>query len=133
GSRDLLKPLAPFVASGVPGVAGSTEAGSAQAAPTFAPVNSVAELDQILAQANKPVMLDFYADWCVSCIEMERFTFSDPSVAQRMSDFLLVQADVTANTEAHRQLLQRFKLFGPPGIIFFDQQGRQLEDRVIGF
>src|SRR5690606_37869917 len=83
GARDLFKPLAPFVAGGGSGASVSSQAGAVQAAPTFVPVNSVAELDQLLAQADKPVMLDFYADWCVSCIGMERFTFSDPAVAQR--------------------------------------------------
>ena len=79
-------------------------------------------------------MLDFYADWCVSCIEMERYTFSDPAVAQRMSQFLLLQADVTANTPEDRALLKRFNLFGPPGIVFFGDDGQlRPEDRVIGF
>ncbi|MBU4611617.1 thioredoxin family protein [Achromobacter sp. GG226] len=79
-------------------------------------------------------MLDFYADWCVSCKEMERFTFTDPGVAARMGQLVLVQADVTANNGDHRALLKRFRLFGPPGIIFFDAQGReQRHTRVIGF
>lgn len=79
-------------------------------------------------------MLDFYADWCVSCIEMEKFTFSDPAVAAKMNSMLLLQADVTANTPEHRALLKRFNLFGPPGIILFDAQGRELHDaRVVGF
>jgi thiol:disulfide interchange protein DsbD len=100
----------------------------------FTKVYSVAELDNLLANTNRPVMLDFYADWCVSCIEMEKFTFSDPQVAARMSDLLLVQADVTKNTPEDRALLKRFNLFGPPGIIFFDVDGRQLDEaRVIGF
>src|SRR5690606_9257803 len=102
--------------------------------PPFVRVRSVDELDAQLEQTSRPVMLDFYADWCVSCIEMERFTFSDPSVAQRMSQMLLLQVDVTANTAADRELLKRFKLFGPPGIMFFDASGQLLADeRVIGF
>jgi thiol:disulfide interchange protein DsbD len=72
------------------------------------------------AATGKPVMLDFYADWCVSCKEMERFTFADPKVAARMKQLLLLQADVTANSDADKALLKRFGLFGPPGIIFFD-------------
>ena len=128
GARDILRPLAPLTAP--------TQSASAVAAahPEFTRVTSVAELDNLLANTNRPVMLDFYADWCVSCIEMERFTFSDPSVAAQMSQLLLVQADVTKNSAADRELLKRFKLFGPPGIIFFDDQGKELNEvRVVGF
>ena len=79
-------------------------------------------------------MLDFYADWCVSCKEMEAFTFSDPRVRAKMDGMLLLQADVTAGSEADRALLRRFSLFGPPGIIFFDAQGREIKGlRVIGY
>ena len=79
-------------------------------------------------------MLDFYADWCVSCKEMEAQTFVDPAVHARMDKALLLRADVTANSEDDRALLKRFHLFGPPGLIFFDAQGRELESvRVVGF
>ena len=79
-------------------------------------------------------MLDFYADWCVACHQMEALTFSVPAVAQKMAQMTLVQVDVTPNTEAHRELLKRFRLFGPPGIIFFDAMGNEREDiRVVGF
>ncbi len=128
GARDVLRPLAPLTAS-------SQGSGAIAAAhPEFTQVTSVAELDNLLANTSRPVMLDFYADWCVSCIEMERFTFSDRSVAAQMSQLLLVQADVTKNTDEDRELLKRFKLFGPPGIIFFDDQGKELNEvRVVGF
>ncbi|NYT84673.1 protein-disulfide reductase DsbD [Pollutimonas harenae] len=134
GGRELLRPLAPFATVagvGSPVAANmSIDAVKAQ----FTQVGSVAELDNLLANTNRPVMLDFYADWCVSCIEMEKFTFSDPGVAAQMSQLLLVQADVTKNTDEDRALLKRFNLFGPPGIIFFDAQGRKLSDaRVVGF
>jgi len=130
GGRDALRPLAPFAAV-APGEAGRQ--GTA-GEPAFTRVRSLDELEHVLANAGKPVMLDFYADWCVSCIEMERFTFSDPAVARRMAGFALLRADVTANTDDDRALLKRFKLFGPPGIIFFDSQGREREDaRVVGF
>jgi thiol:disulfide interchange protein DsbD len=100
----------------------------------FRPVRTSAELDGLLKTADRPVMLDFYADWCVSCKEMERFTFSDPAVAQLMSRALLLKADVTANNADDRELLKRFQLFGPPGTIFFDPQGREIAGlRVIGF
>jgi thioredoxin:protein disulfide reductase len=97
-------------------------------------VASMAELEDKLRAAGKPVMLDFYADWCVSCKEMERFTFSDPKVRERLDGMLLLQADVTANSDADKALLKRFALFGPPGIIFFDAQGREIKGlRVIGY
>ena len=100
----------------------------------FVRVDSNAELDAKLASAGKPVMLDFYADWCVSCKEMEHFTFSDPRVKQEFEGMLLLQVDVTANTAEHKALLKRFSLFGPPGIIFFDAQGREVKGlRVIGY
>ena len=79
-------------------------------------------------------MLDFYADWCVSCKEMEKFTFTDPAVRARMSEFILLKADVTGNTDDDKALLARFGLFGPPGIIFFDTQGKEIQGvRVVGF
>ncbi len=100
----------------------------------FTRVRTLAELDAVVANADRPVMLDFYADWCVSCKEMERFTFSDPGVAAQLDRMLVVQADVTKNDDADRELLKRFRLFGPPGIIFFAPGGRELHDaRVIGF
>jgi thiol:disulfide interchange protein DsbD len=88
-------------------------------------------------QANsegKRVMLDFYADWCVSCKEMEAYTFADAKVKQALSNFVLLQADVTANSEADKALLEKFKLIGPPAILFFgtDQQEHP-EHRVIGY
>jgi thiol:disulfide interchange protein DsbD len=100
----------------------------------FVRVQSIAELDQKLQSPGKPVMLDFYADWCVSCKEMEALTFSDARVKPKMDGMLLLQADVTGNSEEHKALLKRFRLFGPPGIIFFDAQGREMPGlRVIGY
>jgi thiol:disulfide interchange protein DsbD len=79
-------------------------------------------------------MLDFYADWCVSCKEMEAYTFSDARVKQELDGMLLLQVDVTANSAEHKALLKRYSLFGPPGIIFFDAQGREVKGlRVIGY
>ena len=127
GGHDPLQPLRHWV--------GAADATSPAGQPaSFQRVRSVAELDAVLASAGRPVMLDFYADWCVSCKEMERFTFNEPAVRQRLGKALLLQADVTANSEADKALLRRFHLFGPPGIIFFDAQGRELDGvRVIGF
>jgi thiol:disulfide interchange protein DsbD len=79
------------------------------------------------------VMLDFYADWCVSCKEMERYTFSDPKVQARLQSVVLLNADVTTNTDAEKALLKRFSLFGPPGLIFWDGAGAQSDYKVIGF
>jgi thiol:disulfide interchange protein DsbD len=100
----------------------------------FLRVNSIAELDDKLRAPGKPVMLDFYADWCVSCKEMEALTFSDARVKARLDRMQLLQVDVTANTPEHKALLKRFHLFGPPGIIFFDAKGQELKGlRVIGY
>jgi thiol:disulfide interchange protein DsbD len=97
----------------------------------------VADLDKALAGAaseNRPALLDFYADWCVSCIEMEEYTFTDPAVQAALGDALLLQADVTANDEVDQELLQHFGIYGPPTIVFFDRQGRELQGyRVVGF
>ena len=127
GARDPLQPLG-FLRGGIAAEVPVT---------AFERVASIERLDARLAEsksAGRPVMLDFYADWCVSCKEMERFTFADPQVAARLKQFVLLQADVTANTEADMALLKRFGLFGPPGIVFFDSRGREQGDlRVVGF
>ena len=100
----------------------------------FARVASLGELDARIRASGKPVLLDFYADWCVSCKEMERETFADPRVRQKLAGWTLLQADVTANSDDDRALLARFKLFGPPGILFFDARGREASAiRVVGF
>ena len=100
----------------------------------FKRIRTSAELDATLRSAGRPVVLDFYADWCVSCKEMEHLTFSDPAVRERMAGALLLQVDVTANSDDDKALLKRFGLFGPPGIVFFDPRGvEQADARVIGF
>ncbi len=125
GSRDPLQPLA--------GLRGQALAVQEQKLP-FEPVRSLAELDARLAAVDRPVMLDFYADWCVSCKEMERYTFADPAVRAKMVGFTLLKADVTANTPDDKALLARFGLYGPPGIIFFAPGGKEIAGlRVVGF
>jgi thiol:disulfide interchange protein DsbD len=125
GARDLQQPLA------------ALNGGKVSANPTlnFERIKSSAELDARIAQAKgKHVMLDFYADWCVSCKEMERYTFSNAAVQAKLKDTLLLQADVTANDADDKLLLQRFQLFGPPAILFFNSKGLEAsEKRVIGY
>ena len=124
GSRDLLQPLG--------GMASGTASMRTELA--FERVKSVAELDaRVQSARGRYVMLDFWAEWCVSCKEMDRFTFSDPRVQARLADVLVLRADVTANNVDDQALLRRFSLFGPPGIVFFNPQGRELPYRVIGF
>ena len=122
GARDPLQPLSGVFAES-----------PAQKPLPFETVKAL-DLDARLKTADKVAMLDFYADWCVSCKEMERFTFSDPQVQARLGRMLLLRADVTANTADDKALLKRFRLFGPPGIVFFDAGGREIEGlRVIGY
>jgi thiol:disulfide interchange protein DsbD len=127
GSRDILQPLS--------GLRVTTTEGGGPAETPFQRVNNLSELDErIGAAAGRTVMLDFYADWCVSCKEMEHFTFGDERVKARLRDMVLLQADVTASNADHAALLKRFRLFGPPGIVFFDREGREIRGlRVIGF
>lgn len=127
GGRDPLAPLSHL--RGQSAAAHATD---------FVRIRSSAELDAALQQnaagERRPVMLDFYADWCVSCKEMERFTFTDERVKARFGQMLLLQIDVTANNADDRAMLKRFNLFGPPGIMFFDADGRELaQRRVIGY
>ncbi len=123
GNRDVRQPLQGLGGSGA-AVAG------AKAEPRFTRVRDNAALDHALAASDRTVMLDFYADWCVSCKEMEHFTFPDPRVAARMGALTLLQADVTADNAQDKALLKRFSLFGPPGIIFF-RHGKEV-GRVVG-
>jgi thiol:disulfide interchange protein DsbD len=127
GARDILRPL------------GALSSGQAvaqtQAQMQFERVKNLAELDARIAQARgKTVMLDFYADWCVSCKEMENITFADTRVQAQLKNSVLLQIDLTANSEDDKAFLQRYALFGPPAILFFDRQGSELADfRVIGY
>ncbi|MBY0238782.1 MAG: protein-disulfide reductase DsbD [Burkholderiaceae bacterium] len=123
GGRDVLAPLAHL------------GKGGAQHGLSFTRIKTVAQLDAALAQTGgKTVMLDFYADWCVSCKEMEKLTFVKPEVQSRLANTVLLQVDVTANDADDKAMLKRFKLFGPPGIILFNAQGQEIPDsRVIGF
>jgi thiol:disulfide interchange protein DsbD len=132
GANDPLRPLAPFVASAGTG-AGAT---SAEA---HAPFERVEDPDRIRAMladaqsAGQPVMLDFYADWCISCKVMERNVFSKPDVIQALEPYTLLQIDMTDNTPAQQALLDELGLFGPPAILFYRNNGEELEQaRVLG-
>ncbi|HDR9797876.1 TPA: protein-disulfide reductase DsbD [Burkholderia cenocepacia] len=133
GSTDPVKPLAVLAARTVASGGAATDgAAAAQDGPAFASVRSSGELDALLKTSGQPVMLDFYADWCVSCKEMEHLTFTDARVQARLTKLHLVRADVTANNPDDQALLKRFNLFGPPGIIFFDRNGNEI-GRVVGY
>ncbi len=122
GGRDPLAPLAHLT-------------GTQKQPLHFQRVKTVAQLDAALgALGGKTAMLDFYADWCVSCKEMEKLTFVDPQVQAKLANTVLLQVDVTANDADDKAMLKRFGLFGPPGIIFFDRAGKEIADsRVIGY
>ncbi len=122
GGRDALAPLAHLTGNAHQGLA-------------FKRIKTVDDLDRELANTGgKTVMLDFYADWCVSCKEMEKLTFVDPKVQAKLANTVLLQVDVTANDAADKAMLKRFKLFGPPGIILFGADGKEIDDsRVIGY
>jgi thiol:disulfide interchange protein DsbD len=124
GGGDPLQPLAGI---------GAASHSQAQA---FRTIKSSADLDRELAAAQaagKPLLFDFYADWCVSCKEMEKYTFSDPAVQSALSGFVLLKADVTANDEVDQTLMKRFGIIGPPGTLFFAGGREQRELRLVGY
>jgi len=116
GGKSVLRPLAPFV--GVAQVESS--------ALPYRAIKTTEDLQRELTQADGPVLVDFYADWCVTCQELEAFTFSDPQVQQRMRQFVLLRADVTDNDSADQALLASLGLFGPPAILFYADDGEEL-------
>ena len=132
GGEDPLKPL-PRGGTGLLGAAGD----SAEQGLVFREVRDVAELEGFLADAKsagQPVMVDFTAEWCVSCKEMEEYTFPDAGVIKALEPFLLLRADVTANNADDEALLERFRSFGPPTIAFFDAHGREQEAfKLVGY
>jgi thiol:disulfide interchange protein DsbD len=126
GADDPLRPLAPFAGGGPAGLAAAPQA-------AFRPVKQVADIEQALRAAAGPVMLDVYADWCVECKHLERETFAAPAVAARLAGYTLLRADVTANDAVDRELLARFGLYGPPGVLFFRDGAEQRAQRLVGF
>ncbi|MDD4929048.1 MAG: protein-disulfide reductase DsbD [Gallionella sp.] len=128
GARDVLRPL--------DAVCSACKADTlSPASLVFSRVRNITELDDRIKKADgKIVMLDFYADWCVSCKEMERHTFSDPAVQKKLQAAVVLQVDVTANSPADKDLLKKYGLYGPPGILFFDAKGHEMPDfRVVGY
>lgn len=131
GAQDPLNPLAPYTATADSG------AGTSREHAGFRRVETPEEIKSLItaaSQQGRPVMLDFYADWCISCKVMERNVFSDPSVIQALAPYTLLQIDMTDNTPAQQAFLEELGLFGPPAILFYRSDGRELssETRVLG-
>lgn len=126
GNGTLLRPLK--------GLSVSKSAEASENHLIFSPVTNLEQLESAVRNSGKPVMLDFYADWCTSCKEMEAITFPDQKVKQKLDGYTLLRADVTRNSESSKALLKKFNLFGPPAIIVLDQAGNELPSaRMIGF
>jgi len=97
-------------------------------------VKTIKELDNILKNTTQPVMLDFWASWCVSCKELENITFKDEKVKNTLKPYLLLKADVTKNTKDDQELMKRFQVFGPPALIFFDKNGKEEKNKkIVGY
>ncbi|HET9693637.1 MAG TPA: protein-disulfide reductase DsbD, partial [Steroidobacteraceae bacterium] len=130
-------PLQPLAGLGAPSATTGAASSGAHGGVAFKRIKSVQDFERELAAAQaagRPVMFDFYADWCVSCKEMEKYTFSDANVQRALADAVLLQADVTANDELDQALMQRFGILGPPSILFFGSDGAERpEYRVVGF
>ena len=130
GSTSMAKPLEFLKPQAVTSII-QTKASHAE----FVKVRSIAELDAILEKnKGKKVMLDFYADWCTACKELEEVTFTDSGVKNAMNDFVLIKADVTLNGEEEKALSSKYGVFGPPALIFFDEESKVLKSKtIIGF
>ena len=125
GGGDMLVPLAGY----------GTNVQAEKVHVAFEKIKSSADLDRVLARAqsnNQIVMLDFYADWCISCKELERFVFSNTTVVNEMKNVIALQADVTANDEDDKALMARFSIIGPPGILFFKAGVENRSQRIVG-
>ena len=130
GAKDPIHPLDPFLPN-----KNAVAVAAASEHKTFEKITSIEELDAILAEnKGKKVMVDFYADWCSACKELEEKTFSDESVKTAMDSYVLVQVDLTANDEAAKSISSKFGIFGPPAILFFDESGERVKSAdIVGF
>jgi thiol:disulfide interchange protein DsbD len=100
----------------------------------FITVKTSQDLEKEIKNSNKPVMIDLYADWCVACKELEKYTFSDPKVSKILNQFKLIKFDITNTNEGHSKYLQSMRIFGPPALFFYDTSGKEInEARVVGF
>ncbi|MFK5970985.1 MAG: protein-disulfide reductase DsbD [Candidatus Marithrix sp.] len=133
GSNSLLQPLQVFQTTNT--IQQSSDENNENKIVEFKNIKGISGLERELAVAvGKPVVLDFYADWCISCKEMEHFTFSDPEVQKGLANFVLLKADVTPNDDQDKALYKLFGIFGPPAILFFDSNGQeQRSSRIVGF
>jgi thiol:disulfide interchange protein DsbD len=134
GAKDPLDPLSGLRGGGAVSVGGAPVS---HAELPFITVKGAEQLNARLAEAasaGKPVMLDFYADWCVECVRMENTTFKDPAVQQALSNYMLLRTDVTLNDEQDKAALKQFKLFGPPALVFFNASGEEMRSyRLVGY
>jgi thiol:disulfide interchange protein DsbD len=130
GGKDPLQPL-----QAVPFFAAAEQTSGQAEKIAFRPVKTLADVQQAVDRAQgQPVMLDFYADWCVTCKELEKYTFTNPNIQTALEDTILLKADVTANSAEDRALQRHFGIFGPPAILFFDAHGNERKAyRVVGF
>jgi thioredoxin:protein disulfide reductase len=134
GAKDVLRPLEPLASAKRVGDSSNLADNGAKSHLTFERIFTLADLQQKLQGSKQVVMLDFYADWCTSCVEMEKFTFSDPEVQKKLANVKLLQIDVTKNSAEDQQLMKQFKVFGPPALLAFDPQGNEIPTaRVIGY
>ncbi|KFN38682.1 MAG: hypothetical protein JU82_10560 [Sulfuricurvum sp. MLSB] len=130
GAKDPLHPLDPFLP-----VKGAVSVETAAQHKTFEKITSIEELEAILADnKGKRVLVDFYADWCTACKELEEKTFSDEAVKTKMDEFVLVKVDLTSNDDAAKAISSKYGIFGPPAILFFDENGTRIKSAdVVGF
>lgn len=129
GATNPLDPLEKFKGGTVVGSTAATAE-----APAFKVVKNLKELDNAIAASDKPVLVDFGAKWCSACKELEHITFKDPEVRRVMANFTLLHADVTENSPEEKAMLKRYNLFGPPAIIFYDREGKELKSfKTIGY
>jgi thiol:disulfide interchange protein DsbD len=100
----------------------------------FSMVTTEIELNSIIQEANKPILIDFYADWCIACLEFEKYTFQDMNVRGELNNFILVKVDVTDFNENDKKIMNRFNIFGPPAIVFFNSNSEELQRKqIFGF